>query len=95
VRGGLGGGVAAGAVGVNASTPTRSAVIARAAARLEDVHGPGVVPLPSAATAYRRLAELARGTNAVSGSAKARRSIADRPKGVYGRLRAGVVAFSD
>jgi hypothetical protein len=87
--------VAAGAVGVNASTPTRSAVIARAAARLEDVHGPGVVPLPSAATAYRRLAELARGTNAVSGSAKARRSIADRPKGVYGRLRAGVVAFSD
>jgi hypothetical protein len=48
----------------------------------------GVVPVPSAATAYRRLAELAKGTNAVSGSAKGRRSIADGPKGVYGRLRA-------
>ena len=73
---------------VNASTPTRSAVLARAAARLEKEYGPGVVPVPSRATAYRRLAELAKGTNAVSGSAKARRSIADRPKGAYGRLRA-------
>jgi putative transposase len=34
------------------------------------------------------LARLAKGTNAVRGSAKGRRSIADRPKGVYGRLRA-------
>ena len=47
-----------------------------------------MVPRPSAATAYRRLAGLARGTNAVSGSAKGRRSIADRPQGAYGRLRA-------
>jgi hypothetical protein len=44
--------------------------------------------LPSTATAYRRLARLAKGTNAVSGSAKGRRSIAERPQGVYGRLRA-------
>jgi putative transposase len=73
---------------VSSSTPTRSAVLARAAARLEKEYGPGTVPVPSRATAYRRLAELAKGTNAVSGSAKARRSIADRPKGVYGRLRA-------
>jgi putative transposase len=73
---------------VDASTPTRGAVIARAAARLDEVHGSGVVALPSTATAYRRLAELTKGTNAVSGSAKARRSIAERPKGVYGRLRA-------
>jgi transposase InsO family protein len=73
---------------VNASTPTRGAVIARTAARLVEVHGAGMVPLPSTATAYRRLAELARGTNAVSGSAKGRRSIAERPEGVYGRLRA-------
>src|SRR5439155_14676021 len=40
------------------------------------------------ATAYRRLRELAKGTNAVAGSAKGRRSIAERPKGAYGRLRA-------
>jgi transposase InsO family protein len=73
---------------VNASTPTRGAVLARASQVLEDRHGPGVVPVPSRATAYRRLAELTKGTNAVSGSAKGRRSIADRPAGPYGRLRA-------
>lgn len=73
---------------VSDSTPTRSAVLRKAAARLDELHGAGVVPRPSAATAYRRLAELARGTNAVSGSAEGRRSIADRPRGAYGRLRA-------
>ena len=76
------------AAGVAASTPTRGAVLARAAARLEREYGAGVVPVPSQATAYRRLAELAKGTNAVAGSAKARRSIAQRPGGVFGRLRA-------
>ena len=70
------------------STPTRSAVLRKAAARLDELHGDGVVPRPSPATAYRRLAELTKGTNAVSGSAKGRRSIASRPKGAYGRLRA-------
>ena len=73
---------------VSDSTPTRSAVLRKAGARLDELHGAGAVPRPSAATAYRRLAELARGTNAVSGSAKGRRSIADRPTGAYGRLRA-------
>ncbi|MFI7524578.1 helix-turn-helix domain-containing protein [Nocardia salmonicida] len=73
---------------VSDSTPTRSAVLMRVTERLDREHGIGVVPIPSQATAYRRLAELAKGTNAVSGSAKARRSIADRPHGVYGRLRA-------
>jgi transposase InsO family protein len=73
---------------VNDSTPTRSAVLREVDARLDQVHGEGVVPRPSPATAYRRLNELAKGTNAVSGSAKGRRSIADRPEGVYGRLRA-------
>jgi transposase InsO family protein len=73
---------------VNASTPTRGAVLTKAGARLEQEYGPDVVAIPSRATAYRRLAELTKGTNAVSGSAKARRSIADRPSGVYGRLRA-------
>jgi putative transposase len=47
-----------------------------------------VVSRPSTATAYRRLAELSKGTNAVSGSAKGRLSIAERPAGVYGRRRA-------
>jgi Helix-turn-helix domain len=70
--------------GVRASTPTRGAVLMRVAARLEGEHGPSVVPIPSKSTAYRRLAQLSKGTNAVSGSAKARRSIAERPKGVYG-----------
>lgn len=73
---------------VDASTPTRSAVLMRVAERLEREHGDGVVELPSKATAYRRLAELARGRNAVAGSAKGRRSIASRPQGTYGRLRA-------
>lgn len=70
------------------STPTASAVLRRVRERLDACHGPGVVTCPSMATAYRHLAYLAKGTNALHGSAKARRSIADRPKGVYGRLRA-------
>jgi transposase InsO family protein len=70
------------------STPTASAVLRLAAARLDGEHGPGAVPLPSAATAYRHLGRITKGTNAVKGSAKGRRSIADRPQGVYGRLRA-------
>lgn len=73
---------------VGASTPTAGALLARVDARLDEVYGPGVVPRPSQATAYRQLARLTRGTGAVDGSAKARRSIAERPKGVYGRLRA-------
>lgn len=60
--------------------------------RLDEQYGPegteGSVPRPSKTTAYRRLQELTKGTNAVKGSAKGRRSIAERPKGVYGRLRA-------
>lgn len=76
------------AAGVTDSTPTRSAVLKRVAARLDREYGAQTVPIPAKTTAYRRLGELAKGTNAVSGSAKARRSIADRPQGVYGRLRA-------
>ncbi|MBL7495265.1 transposase [Frankia sp. CNm7] len=73
---------------VRESTPTSSALLMRVEARLEEAHGPGVVPCPPRATAYRHLARLAKGTNALRGSAKARRSIAERPKGTYGRLRA-------
>lgn len=76
------------AAAVYESTPPRAVLIERAAARVVAEHGEGVVALPSQATAYRRLARLSKGTNAVSGSAKGRRSIAERPVGVYGRLRA-------
>ena len=73
---------------VGASTPTASAVLRLALAKLDTEYGAGVVPRPSTATAYRHLARITKGTNALRGSAKGRRSIADRPKGVYGRLRA-------
>lgn len=72
---------------VDASTPTRGAVIAEVAYALEDEFGSGVVPLPSKSTAYSRLAELSKGKHAF-GSAKARRSVAHRPRGPFGRLRA-------
>jgi len=71
---------------VSASTPSTSALIRRARERLERDYGPGAVQVPSQATAYRRVKTLTRGSNAVSGSAKGRRSIADRPPGPYGRL---------
>jgi Winged helix-turn helix len=73
---------------VSASTPTAGALLRLIDAQLDDQYGPGAVPRPSTATAYRHLARLTKGTNALTGSAKGRRSIADRPKGVYGRLRA-------
>jgi putative transposase len=69
------------------STPTMNAVISRIARELTAEFGAGVVPVPSMATAYRRLNELAKGRYAF-GSAKARRSVAERPHGVFGRLRA-------
>ncbi|WP_337249831.1 helix-turn-helix domain-containing protein [Rhodococcus ruber] len=72
---------------VAASTPTMGAVIEAVARDLEVEFGPGVVRLPSKATAYRRLRLLSKGRHAF-GSAKGRRSVADRPTGVFGRLRA-------
>jgi transposase InsO family protein len=73
---------------VNSSTPSRAKVLMHVQQRLEAEFGAGVVPIPARTTAYRRLGVLAKGTNALSGSAKGRRSIAERPGGVYGRLRA-------
>jgi transposase InsO family protein len=72
----------------DASRPTYGMVLARVTARLEQEHGPGQVPLPGRTKAYAVLKEIARGTNAFTGSTKAKRSIANRPVGVYGRLRA-------
>ena len=77
---------------VAASTPTAGALLRAINDRLDEQYGSpgteGAVPRPSKTTAYRRLQELTKGTNAVKGSAKGRRSIAERPNGVYGRLRA-------
>jgi transposase InsO family protein len=73
---------------VKASTPTAGAVLKLIDAQLDEQYGPGAVPRPSRSTAHRHLARLSKGTNALKGSAKARRSIADRPPAPYGRLRA-------
>jgi putative transposase len=73
---------------VRGSTRTDSARLRLIEERLEDQYGAGAVSLPSRATAYRHLERITRGTNTRRGSAKGRRSIADRPKGTYGRLRA-------
>ncbi|WP_272269457.1 MULTISPECIES: helix-turn-helix domain-containing protein [unclassified Rhodococcus (in: high G+C Gram-positive bacteria)] len=72
---------------VTASTPTMGAVIDTIARELEAEYGPGVVPVPGKSTAYKRLKALSKGRHAF-GSAKGRRSVADRPRGVLGRLRA-------
>ncbi|KDA44892.1 Mu transposase C-terminal domain-containing protein [Frankia sp. BMG5.23] len=71
----------------HASTPTQDLVLAAIEARLEQEHGPGVVPLPGRTRARALLRELSRGTSAFGG-AKARREIAGRPVAPYGKLRA-------
>lgn len=71
-----------------ASRPTRNLVLRRVSARLEAEHGPGTVKEPGIKKARAVLEELTRGTNTFAGSTKAKRSIAGRPAGVYGRLRA-------
>lgn len=69
----------------NASNPTRGAVVARTnRVFLEEVPD-GV--LPSERTARRRVNELDKGRYTF-GAAKQRRSVAQRPQGVYGRLQA-------
>ncbi len=73
---------------VDASRPTRKILMARVAARLDQAHGAGVVPVPAHTRSYVALAELTRGTNAFVGATKQKRSIARRPSGTYGRLRA-------
>lgn len=73
---------------VDASRPTKQLLLDRVAARLEAEHGPGVVPVPGEKRARAAMAELTRGTNAFGGATKQKRSIANRPSGVYGRLRA-------
>ena len=73
---------------VDASRPTHKILLERVAARLDQSHGTGVVPVPRRTRAYEALTELTRGTNAFIGATKQKRSIARRPSGTYGRLRA-------
>lgn len=73
---------------VTASRPTRAIILAEITARLTEQYGAGVVASPSKTVGYELLGELSRGTNAFEGSTKGKRSIADRPPQVYGRLRA-------
>lgn len=69
------------------STPTKKAVFGRVQHLLDEDFGPGTVPIPSRTVAYERVDELTKGRQAF-GRGKARRSIAERPQGMYGRLRA-------
>jgi hypothetical protein len=69
------------------STPSRTMVIDRANARVLARFGEGVVKVPSRATAFRVLEELERRHPTFRLSAKRNRDIADRPDGVYGKLR--------
>ncbi|MFJ9889497.1 integrase [Streptomyces sp. NPDC091287] len=73
---------------VEESRPPRHIIIATVEERLAKEHGRGSVRLPKKSTAYGLLKELTRGSNTFEGSAKGKRSIANRPPGVYGRLRA-------
>jgi transposase InsO family protein len=70
------------------SRPVRGLLVAEIEEELAQQHGPGVVPVPSRTVGYELLRELDKGTNAFTGSTKGKRSIANRPQGAYGRLRA-------
>lgn len=70
------------------SRPVRNLVLLEIEERLAKDHGPGKVSLPPRTTGYEVLRELAKGSNAFEGSTKGKRSTANRPQGVYGRLRA-------
>lgn len=70
----------------NASTPSMLAVIDETNRQVVAAYGTDVA-LPARASAYRRVAALSKGRHTF-GSAKSRRSVAKRPQGVLGRLRA-------
>ncbi len=71
----------------DASKPSRTMVIERATARVVARFGEGVVRIPSRATAFRLLQDLERRHPTFRLSTKRNRDIADRPQGVYGKLR--------
>ncbi|GID29144.1 Mu transposase C-terminal domain-containing protein [Paractinoplanes brasiliensis] len=68
------------------SPPSRKMVIARADARLKRRYGEDR-PMPSRATGFRILTELEDRLPTFDKAAKRNREIAERPRGVYGKLR--------
>jgi len=69
---------------VGASRPSQQLLLDRVDARVTEQHGADAVP--KRWKAKRALTEVARGTNALTGSTKAKRSIANRPATPYGKL---------
>jgi transposase InsO family protein len=69
------------------SRPSRTMVIERTNARVIARFGDGAVALPSRATSFRALEQLERQRPTFRLSTKRNRDIADRPEGVYGKLR--------
>jgi Mu transposase, C-terminal/Homeodomain-like domain len=66
----------------HASTGTKSRAVRQIRQMIEDEHGPGTVPLPSARTFYRLLGVLSAGRHTF-GSAVTRRQTANRPAGAF------------
>jgi transposase InsO family protein len=73
---------------VKSSRPKRYLILLEIEEHLAKAHGRDQVPIPARTTGYELLRELSKGTNAFEGSTKGKRSIANRPQGVYGKLRA-------
>lgn len=69
------------------SRPNEKNIILQTAARLDLVYGPGIVPCPSRATAYRRLKKLDRQIPTFTGSRVRNRDVAAREDREYGKLR--------
>jgi transposase InsO family protein len=69
---------------VGASRPTQALLLDRVDARAVAQHGPAVIP--KRWKAKQAVRELTRGTNALQGSTKSKRSIANRPDAPFGRL---------
>lgn len=70
------------------SRPVRNLILVEIEERLTKEYGKDTVLIPARTTGYELLRVLSKGTNAFEGSTKGKRSIADAPKGTYGRLRA-------
>jgi transposase InsO family protein len=69
------------------SRPSGTAILLQIAARLDSRFGVGVVPMPSRATAFRRLREIDRLIPTLHGSRERNRDVAGRPDREYGHLR--------
>ncbi|WP_253842855.1 helix-turn-helix domain-containing protein [Mycobacterium colombiense] len=68
------------------SRPNKKSVMHQARARLAAQYGQGVVPVPSRATAYRRLNQIDRVVPTFHGSRERNRDVASRPDREYWKL---------